>query len=81
MNGPEILAYFYSNKLDLNMKQLQERYELVDRPALNWQWNTEDDVSGRDRHLLGMLVNDCTASSRQFATRWSSATAVLMSAS
>ncbi|GFS70922.1 transposable element Tcb2 transposase [Trichonephila clavipes] len=59
--------------------------ETVDRPApnysKNWQWNTEGDVRARDRHLLGMAVNDCTTSSRQLATRWSTATGVLMSAS
>ncbi|PRD33858.1 UNVERIFIED_CONTAM: Transposable element Tcb2 transposase [Trichonephila clavipes] len=34
-----------------------------------------------DRHLLRMAVNDRTASSRQLAARWSTATGVLMSAS
>ncbi|GFW88701.1 transposable element Tcb2 transposase [Trichonephila clavipes] len=34
-----------------------------------------------DRHLLRMAVSDRTASSRQFAARWSTATGVLMSAS
>ena len=33
-----------------------------------------------DRHLLRMAVNDHTASSRQLAARWSTATGVLMSA-
>ncbi|GFW58185.1 transposable element Tc1 transposase [Trichonephila clavipes] len=31
-----------------------------------------------DQHLLGMAVNDRTASSRQFAARWSTVTGVLM---
>ncbi|GFV29075.1 transposable element Tcb2 transposase [Trichonephila clavipes] len=34
-----------------------------------------------DRHLLCMTVNDRTASSRELAARWSTATGVLMSAS
>ncbi|GFU86202.1 hypothetical protein TNCV_368601 [Trichonephila clavipes] len=34
-----------------------------------------------NRHLLRMAVNDRTASFRQFAARWSTATGVLMSAS
>ncbi|GFU39773.1 transposable element Tcb2 transposase [Trichonephila clavipes] len=34
-----------------------------------------------DRHLLHMAVNDRTASSRQWAARWSTATGVPMSAS
>ncbi|GFV10634.1 transposable element Tcb2 transposase [Trichonephila clavipes] len=34
-----------------------------------------------DRHLLRMVVNDCTASSRQMAARWSTAIGVLMSTS
>ncbi|GFW31837.1 transposable element Tcb2 transposase [Trichonephila clavipes] len=34
-----------------------------------------------DRHLLRMAMNDSTASSRQLAARWSTATSVLMSAS
>ncbi|GFX31689.1 transposable element Tc1 transposase [Trichonephila clavipes] len=34
-----------------------------------------------DRHLLRMLVNDRTASSRQLAACWSTATGVLMSTS
>ncbi|GFX87935.1 transposable element Tcb2 transposase [Trichonephila clavipes] len=34
-----------------------------------------------DRHLLCMAVNESTASSRQLAARWSTATGVLMSAS
>ncbi|GFT08372.1 transposable element Tc1 transposase [Trichonephila clavipes] len=39
-------------------------------------------TSGHDyRHLLRMAVNDRTASSRQLAARWSSATGVLMSTS
>ncbi|GFW27456.1 transposable element Tc1 transposase [Trichonephila clavipes] len=32
-----------------------------------------------DRHLLRMIVNDCTASSMQLAARWSIDTSVLMS--
>ncbi|GFX47343.1 HTH_Tnp_Tc3_2 domain-containing protein [Trichonephila clavipes] len=34
-----------------------------------------------DRHLLRLVGNDCTASFRQLAARWSTATGVLMSAS
>ncbi|GFV18850.1 uncharacterized protein TNCV_4757371 [Trichonephila clavipes] len=34
-----------------------------------------------DRHLLRRALNDRTASSRQLAARWSTATSVLMSAS
>ncbi|GFU51897.1 uncharacterized protein TNCV_3734061 [Trichonephila clavipes] len=34
-----------------------------------------------DRHLLRMAVNERTASSRQLAARWSTATGVLMLAS
>ncbi|GFX53288.1 transposable element Tcb2 transposase [Trichonephila clavipes] len=34
-----------------------------------------------DRHLLRMVVNDRTASSRQLAARWSTATGILMPAS
>ncbi|GFX80107.1 transposable element Tcb2 transposase [Trichonephila clavipes] len=34
-----------------------------------------------DRHLLRMVVNDHTASSRQLAAHWYTATGVLMSAS
>ncbi|GFU93902.1 transposable element Tcb2 transposase [Trichonephila clavipes] len=58
------------------------------------QWTDEDRTtrktgSGRwkvmsardDRHLLRMAMKDHTASSRQLATRWSTATGVLMSAS
>ncbi|GFS81963.1 transposable element Tc1 transposase [Trichonephila clavipes] len=34
-----------------------------------------------DQHLLHRVVNDCTASSRQLAARWSTGTGVLMSVS
>ncbi|GFV04205.1 transposable element Tc1 transposase [Trichonephila clavipes] len=37
--------------------------------------------AGDDRYLIRMAVNDHTASSRQLAARWSTATGVLMSAS
>ncbi|GFX56511.1 transposable element Tc1 transposase [Trichonephila clavipes] len=38
-------------------------------------------LAHKDRPLLLMAVNDCTASSRQLAARWSTATGLLMSAS
>ncbi|GFX12488.1 uncharacterized protein TNCV_2929821 [Trichonephila clavipes] len=40
-----------------------------------WKLTSEQD----DRHLLRMAVNDRTASSRQLAASWSTATGVLMS--
>ena len=55
--------------------------ETVDRRAPNnskiWQWTMEGDVSHDYRHQFRMAVNDRT-SSRQFETRWSIATSVLM---
>ncbi|GFW27991.1 hypothetical protein TNCV_768711 [Trichonephila clavipes] len=49
----------------------------VPKNSKNWQWMTEGNVSAR----RSTPANDCTASSRQLAARWSTATVVLMSAS
>ncbi|GFW81806.1 hypothetical protein TNCV_2884801 [Trichonephila clavipes] len=57
--------------------------EAVDQRApnnsKNWRRMAEGDVSAR--HLFSMAVNDHTASFRQLAALWSTAIAVLMSAS
>ncbi|GFY15442.1 transposable element Tcb1 transposase [Trichonephila clavipes] len=57
--------------------------EAVDQQApnnlKNWQWTTVTSACN-DQHLLHMAVNDHTASSRQLAAHWSTATGVLMSA-
>ncbi|PRD30897.1 UNVERIFIED_CONTAM: hypothetical protein NCL1_25013 [Trichonephila clavipes] len=59
-------------------KQRTDKHRTT-RKTGSGQWKV---TSARyDRHLLRMAVNDRTASSRQLAARWSTATGVLMSAS
>ncbi|GFT71282.1 hypothetical protein TNCV_3002611 [Trichonephila clavipes] len=46
---------------------LEADHRRVPNNSKNWQWTTEVTSARDDRHLLGMAINDRTASSRQLA--------------